>query len=333
MTHDLAQEAVPAAAKRLCKFSVGLQFTSKDVNGPCACPVVVGRRGVSDGEAQAAGRAAVGTETCGLASEGEGLLWKAFSLRRRIETGLVPRQEEAECALRHGRRQLAELQRLLPSVAFLHFRQKCAAWYDLLHLFEELVVHGLLKDAVDSALRSGELTEPSRWRKSNQWPAISNLLQLQLHLCCTVGGITAGGEASPNRMSGETCAVFRHLAALWAERQARLFTGDFLDCYYTLRDVLHGWGSGWCARVLCVDGAENSSSSVSCRVPQRVPGPRFCSFPAWDSLSAVDRLTSYSTVCPHHLTEDVVQSLELLVVTHFADVWRSIELVVGSAST
>lgn len=259
-------------------------------------------------------------------------MWKAARLRHSIETDLMPRQELAERALRHTRRQLVKIQRLLPSAAFLAFRQKCAAWCERLRLFEELVVRTMLREAVDGAARSGEVKAPARWRKSNQWPAITNFLELQLHLCYTVEGNAAVEASSPDHSSREASAVHRHLAAIWAAQQERLLTRDLLEGYYTLKDIVHGWGSVWLVQVSCASEAENVSSTArSCR-PQESGGSSICPFPEWECLSAVDQLTSYSKICSHHLTEDVVECLEALMVTQFAGVWCHIESIISGVS-
>lgn len=320
-------------ASRVPPFSAGLQFTRKDVHEPSADTAVDNRSGVSDGEPQATGRTPVREEARCFESEEERLLWKAAKLRHRIETDLMPRQELAERALRHGRRQLVKLQRLLPSAAFLAFRQKCAVWCDRLRLFEELVVHTMLREAVDGAARSGDVKTPARWRKSNQWPAITNFLELQLHLCFAVGGSAVVEASSPDQSSSETSAVHRHLAAIGAAQQERLLTCDFLHRYYTLRDILHGWGNGWYVRAPCAADDETVSSTARGCVPHEPDVSCICPFSQWESLSAVDRLTSYSQICSHHLTEDVVECLEALMFTHFADVWCRVESVMSGVST
>ncbi|CAJ1993853.1 hypothetical protein conserved [Leishmania donovani] len=321
------------SACRVTPFSAGLQFTRKDVHEPPADTAVDNKSGVSDGEPQAAGRTPVREEARCFESEEERLLWKAARLRHSIETDLVPRQELAERALRHGRRQLVKLQRLLPSAAFLTFRQKCAAWCDRLRLFEELVVRTMLREAVDGAARSGDVKAPARWRKSNQWPAITNFLELQLHLCFAVKGSAAVEASSPEQSTRENSAVYRHLAAIWAAQQERLLTCDLLHRYYTLRDILHGWGNAWHVRASCADDGDNVSSTARSRLPHEPDGSCICPFTAWESLSEVDRLTSYSKICSHHLTEDVVECLEALMFTHFADVWCHVESVMSGVST
>ncbi|KAG5464306.1 hypothetical protein LSCM1_00488 [Leishmania martiniquensis] len=322
---------MPVASTRASKFSAALNFTSNDIIGPGACTAEENKRGTADGQPQAKDRAA-GKEACDLALAEESLQCKAASLRRSIEADLMPRQEKVERALLLGRRQLAELQHLLPSVAFLRFRQKCALLCDRLHFCEELVVQALLTDAVGRAVRSGEVTEPLRWRKSNQWPVLTNVLQLQLQLYLADGNDAAVAAVTPSRLSHETNAVHRHLAACWAEHQERLFTDDFLGSYYTLKDVVHGWGSGWYARVSCADREESVGLEESSRAPHDVPGARTCPFPVWASLSDLNRLLSYSTLCPRHLTEDVVRSLETPLLTHFSDVWYYVEHVISSRS-
>ncbi|CAJ1036838.1 hypothetical protein, conserved [Leishmania lindenbergi] len=319
------------AATRVSPFSAGLWFSSKGAEDSALDTAANKKKGVSHGGPQSVGRVAPREEVRCFESEEERLLWKAGRLRLSIETDLIRRQEAVEKAVRHGRRQLMQLQRLLPTMAFLAFRQKCAAWHDRVHLFEELVVHAILKNAVDSAVRSGEVTEPGRWRKSNQWPTITNLLQLQLHLCFTVSCCTAVQAIAADQLSCETCAVYRHLAALWADHQERVLTRGFLDRYYTLRDALHGWGNGWYARAWCVDEDDNIRSTPGSPLPSEVSDSCTCPFSSWESLSAVDRLTSYSKMCPRHLTEDVVQSLETLLVTYFEDVWFYVESVISGA--
>ncbi|GET93555.1 hypothetical protein, conserved [Leishmania tarentolae] len=325
------QETMPISASRVPTFSEGLQFTTEDVHEFRAHSAVDHRWSITDEGPYAAGTPSVREEMHCFNSEEERLLWKAAKLRHSIETDLMPRQELVECALRQGRRELVKMQHLLPSVDFLAFRQKCAAWCYQLRLFEELVVDTMLREAVECAARSGEVTTPAQWRKSNQWPSITNFLELQLRLWLTLGdnGVV---ESTSEQLTRETSAVYRHLSVIWADQQRRCLTSDFLDRYYSLRDIVHGWGIAWRMRGSCDDEEQSVSSAVHSRLPDEANNSCICPFPAWESLSEVDRLNSYSKICASHLSKDVAECLETLLVTNFGDVLSHVQSVTTGAS-
>ncbi|KAG5490612.1 hypothetical protein JKF63_00733 [Porcisia hertigi] len=331
MIYALQQHTMSTGATSAVPFSAGLRFDRKAINGSPGkdtSPEI--RHGIHHEEPPAADQTTGWVKHHRIESEEERLMRRAAEVRHCIEVELAPRQEEVDCVLRNRRRQLVELRRLLPSERFLNFRQRCARWRDELRLFEELVVQALMREAVGSAVRGGEVMDPARWRKSNQWPNIRNFLQLELHLCLAFEGNFSAGVTSSEQLKGGTAAIHQHLAALWRDHQDKILTHDFLDSYYRLRDVVEGWGSGWYARPSCVDAGDNIRTTAHSKSGYAASPSRACPFATWETLSPAERLNGYSTMCPRHLTEEVVHSLETLLATHFADVWRHVHTVIDS---
>ncbi|KPA81514.1 hypothetical protein ABB37_03865 [Leptomonas pyrrhocoris] len=296
------------------RFSTGLQFSRKDLQ--------------SENTNDSVGGHAAGIEIP-LLSEEEHLARKATALRRSIAETLQPRLDVVDDALRSVHRQLSVLRQCLPSHAFIAFRENCDVLRRQLQLFEELTVQRLLKEAAEKAVAIGacEASHVARWKKSNQWPAVSNFVELQLYLSLKPVRLSPSAmemAGTNNAAAATTSAIQKQLAILWCEWQDSFQRHSFLCRFYSLKDVLYGWGRGWRMGPPCTGEDDSSRADRRSRGSEAANSSAVtarCLWEKWESLSANDRLMSFAYLCSLHLTEPIVSTLEQALVTEFADVW------------
>ncbi|KPI89016.1 hypothetical protein ABL78_1900 [Leptomonas seymouri] len=303
----------------MSRFSDKLQFSRKDLQGL---------------HTQVNGGSATGeSKSFPLSpplSEEEQLTRKAAALRLRIEAELKPRFDASEEVLRNIHRQVAALRQQLPPPEFFAFQEQCALLQRRLLLFEETTVQGLLKEAVEAAVVTGacELAHAARWKKSNQWPALSTFVELQLYVLQPMDGPLPATEPSAvnNAVTATTAAIQRQLGVLWSNWQGNPQRPVFMHRFYMLRDVLSGWAGGWCFRPPCAkdDGSRAYPSSCDNGAASSDTVAVRCAWSNWETISALDRLMSFTTLCSQHLREPVVSTLEQLIKNEFADVWAII---------
>jgi hypothetical protein len=269
----------------------------------------------------------------------ERLMRMAAALRGNTLAELQPRFDVADEALRHAHRQIAALRQQLPCPTFAAFHDRCNTLGRRLLLFEEVTVQRLLKEAAEAAVATqmceGSLT--ARWRKSNQWPALSNFFDLQLYICLTGAGdgtqekaLVAADAGSGTTIAATSKAIQHQLALLWKRWQDAQLRSTFLQRFYLLKDLLHGWGRGWRPRSLCTSQVDsikkNGQSCPSVAADNGIAA--ICPWEIWETLSDFDRLMGFTTLCPQHLTESVVEALERSFFSEFADVWSGVNAVV-----
>lgn len=304
------------SAMATSRFSTGLQFSRKDLQS-------LSRD--TDGGEEDGDKACldVGDLCLSPLSEEEQLLRRAAHLRRSIVAELQPRLDAADDTLRNRQRQLAALRQQLPSPAFSWFQRTCEVLRRRLALFEEVTVLRLVKEAAETSGCAASQT--ARWCKSNQWPALTTFVGLQLYVTLTAANAARYSpdplSKSSNAVIATTWAVQKRLAALWCEWQRSPPCHSFLERFYLLKDVLYGWERGWCLRPPC------SEQETASRTHEESLA-KACPWRQWEDLSNLERVLSFDAMCSLHLTESVVLLLERSLSLEFADVWSVVAAAV-----